>query len=117
MFAKTFSNFCFSTYGCLSYGPVVPHLFLLGWLELNQTQGSVKTNLGRLALMVVVNTINAYSFVAYPDLTYHLQNTGIDFYGCSLLPDNKETELGSSNQEFSPSLAKNASVVLVLCYA
>ena len=58
--AETFSDFWFLTYGCLSYGPFAPHLFLLGWLELNQTHGSVKTTLGRSALMVVVNTIDAY---------------------------------------------------------
>ena len=30
-------------------------------------------------------------------------------------PDSKETELGSSNQEASPSAGKNTGVVLVLC--
>ena len=30
-------------------------------------------------------------------------------------PDSKETELGSSNQEASPSAGKNAGVVLVPC--
>ena len=33
--------------------------------------------------------------------------------GCTVLPDSKETELGSSNQEVSPSAGKNTRVVLV----
>ena len=35
------------------------------------------------------------------------------FSGCNVLTDNKETELGSSNQEASPSAGKNIGVVLV----
>ena len=35
------------------------------------------------------------------------------FPGCTVPPDNKETELGSSNQEASPSTVKNTGVVLV----
>ena len=35
------------------------------------------------------------------------------FSGCTVLPDSKETELGSSNQEASPSAGKNTRVVLV----
>ena len=34
-----------------------------------------------------------------------------------MLPDSKETELGSSNQEVSPSAGKNTGVVLVLCHS
>ena len=37
------------------------------------------------------------------------------FSGCTVLPDSKETELGSSNQEPSPSARKNTGVVLVPC--
>ena len=33
--------------------------------------------------------------------------------GCTVPPDSKETELGSSNQEASPSAGKNTRVVLV----
>ena len=33
--------------------------------------------------------------------------------GCTVLPDSKETELGSSNQEISPSAGKNTRIVLV----
>ena len=35
------------------------------------------------------------------------------FSGCTVLPDSKETELGSSNQEASPLADKNTGVVLV----
>ena len=37
------------------------------------------------------------------------------FSGCAVLPDIKETELGSSNQEASLSAGKNTRVVLVPC--
>ena len=33
-----------------------------------------------------------------------------------MLPDSKETELGSSNQEASPSAGKNTRIVLVPCH-
>ena len=39
------------------------------------------------------------------------------FSGCTVLPDSKETELGSSDQETSPSTSKNSEVVLVPCHA
>ena len=41
------------------------------------------------------------------------------FSGCTVSPDSKETELGSSDQEASPSAGKNTAVVLVLvsCHA
>ena len=39
------------------------------------------------------------------------------FSGCTVLPDSKETELGSSDQEASPSAGKNTRVVLVPCHA
>ena len=35
------------------------------------------------------------------------------FSGCTVLPDSKETELGSSDQEACPSADKNTRVVLV----
>ena len=37
------------------------------------------------------------------------------FSGCTVPPDSKETKLGSSNQEASPSAGKNTGVVLVPC--
>ena len=39
------------------------------------------------------------------------------FSGCTVLPDNKETELGSSNQHASSSAGKNTGIVLVPCHA
>ena len=36
-------------------------------------------------------------------------------FGCAVLPDTKETELGSSDQEASPSAGKNIGEVLVPC--
>ena len=35
------------------------------------------------------------------------------FSGCTVLPDSKETKLGSSNQEASPSAGENTGIVLV----
>ena len=35
------------------------------------------------------------------------------FSGCTVSPDSKDTELGSSNQEASPSAGKNTRIVLV----
>ena len=35
------------------------------------------------------------------------------FSGCTVLPDSKETRLGSRDQEASPSVGKNIGVVLV----
>ena len=37
------------------------------------------------------------------------------FSGCTVPPDSKETELGSSDQEASPSAGKNTGIVLVPC--
>ena len=37
------------------------------------------------------------------------------FCGCTVLPDSKETQLGSSDQEDSPLAGKNTVVVLVSC--
>ena len=39
------------------------------------------------------------------------------FSGCTVPPDSKETELGSSGQEASPSAGKNNGIVLVPCRA
>ena len=39
------------------------------------------------------------------------------FPGCTVPPDSKEIELGSSDQEASPSAGKNTGIVLVPCYA
>ena len=39
------------------------------------------------------------------------------FSGSTVLPDSKETELGSIGQEASPSAAKNAGIVSMPCHA
>ena len=39
------------------------------------------------------------------------------FSGCDMLPDIKETKLGSRDQEASPSAGKNTGVILVPCCA
>ena len=39
------------------------------------------------------------------------------FSGCTVPPDSKETKLGSSDQEASPSVVENTGIVLVLCRA
>ena len=39
------------------------------------------------------------------------------FSSCTVVPDSKKTELGSSNQETSPSAGKNTRILLVLCHA
>ena len=58
---------------------------------------------------------DAYLLSAFPDLTCHLEDAGMVFSGCTVPPDSKETELGSSDQEASPSAGKNTEVVLVPC--
>ena len=52
-------------------------------------------------------------FLAFADLTCHLEDTGIGVFWFPVPPDSKETELGSSDQEVSPSAGKNTRVVLV----
>ena len=59
--------------------------------------------------MVTVISVDAYPFLAFSDLTCHLEDTGIGVF----LFLNKEIELGSSDQEASPSAGKNTGVVLV----
>ena len=38
------------------------------------------------------------------------------FSGCTVLPDSKETKIGSIDQEVFPSAGKNNGVVLVPCH-
>ena len=61
--------------------------------------------------MVAVISVDAYPFWAFSDLTCHLQV----FSGCTVPPDGKETKLGSSDEEASPSAGKNTGIVLVPC--
>ena len=67
--------------------------------------------------MVAVISVDAYPypFLAFSDLTCHLEDTRISFSGCTVLPNSKETKLGRSDQKGSPSAGKNTGVVLVPC--
>ena len=69
--------------------------------------------------MVAVISVDAYPFLAFSDLICHLEDTGMDvlFSGCNVLSDSKETQLGSRNQQASPSAGKNTRIVLVPCWA
>ena len=60
-------------------------------------------------------SVDTYPFLAFSDLTCHLKDTGIGVF-CTVPPDSEETELGSSDQEASPSAGKNIGVVLVPCH-
>ena len=67
--------------------------------------------------MVAAISVDVYPFLDLSDLTCHLEDTGVGVTGCTVPPDSKETELGSSDQEASPSTGKNTGIVLVPCYA
>ena len=87
--------------------------FLIGLVK-NESDfvRSVETGLGRWTLAVAVISVDAHHLLAFSDLTCHLEDTGI---GVFWLPDSKEIQLGSSDQEASPSAGKNTGVVLVPC--
>ena len=80
---------------------------------------SVETGSERWMLVVAVIGVDAYPFLAFSDLICHLEDTGMDvlFSGCNVLSDSKETQLGSRNQQASPSAGKNTRIVLVPCWA
>ena len=46
--------------------------------------------------MVAVISVDAYLFLVFSDLTCHLEIQEYVFSGCTVPPDSKETELGSS---------------------
>ena len=60
--------------------------------------------------MVAVISVYAYQFLAFSDLTSHLEDMGIGVSGCTV-----QTKLRKSNQEASPSAGENTGVVLVPC--
>ena len=64
-------------------------------------------------LVVAVISVDAYPFLAFSDLTCHLEDTGNRCFLVALPPDSKETDLASSDQEASPSAGKKSRVVLV----
>ena len=67
-------------------------------------------------LLVAVINGDAFPFLAFLDLTFHLEDARIVFSGCTELPDSKETKLWSNNQEVSPSVGKIKRIVLVPCW-
>ena len=68
-------------------------------------------------LVVAVISVDAYPFLAFSDLTCHLEDIGIGVFCCTVLSNSQETKFGSSNQEASPSAGKNTRIVLVPCRA
>ena len=56
-------------------------------------------------LVVAVISVDAYPFLAFSAICAAF----------TVLPDSKETKLGSSDQEVSPSAGKNTVIVLVPC--
>ena len=78
---------------------------------------SVETGLRRWVLVVVVIVLMLNLF--WPSQTWPvtLRIQEKVFSGCTVPPDSKETELGSSNQEASLSASKNNWVALVSCCA
>ena len=69
--------------------------------------------------MVAVISVDAYLFLAFSDLTCHLEDTVIGVFWLHLPPDSKESELGNSDLREASSLSavKNIGVVLVSCSA
>ena len=68
--------------------------------------------------MVAVISVDAYSFFFWLSHTRHvtLRKQELFFSGCTVSPDSKETKIGSSDQEVSPSASKNSGMVLVPCH-
>ena len=48
--------------------------------ESNFTVRSVETGSGRRTLVVAVISVNAYPFLAFSNLTFHLEDTGIGVF-------------------------------------
>ena len=51
--------------------------------------------------MITVISVDVYPFLAFLDLTCHLEDTGIAVFGCNVPLDSKETKLGSNGHEGS----------------
>ena len=64
-----------------------------------------------LAIIIVV----ANPFLAFSDRTCHLDDIGKGVFWFHCVLGSKETKLGRSNQEASPSAGKRTRVVLVPC--
>ena len=78
---------------------------------------SVETDFGRWKLVAAVISVDAYPFLAFSDLTCHLEDAGISVFWFQWVRDSKLTKLGSSDQVASLSAGKNNGVVLVPCSA
>ena len=76
---------------------------------------SVETGIGRRALMVAVISVDAYPFLAFSNITCHLEDTRIGIFWLHCTTSYKETKLGSSKQEASPSEGNNTWELLVPC--
>ena len=78
-----------------------------------------KTDLGRWILVVAVINVDTYPYLASSDLTCRLEDTWIGVFWLIIRsivpPDNKDTKLGSSDQETFLSVVKYIGVVLVHC--
>ena len=78
--------------------------------ESSFTVRSVETGLGRWTLVVAVGSVNAYPFWLFQTWPVTLRIQEQVFSGCTVPPDSKETEIGSSDQEASLSTSKNTGV-------
>ena len=67
--------------------------------------------------MLAMISVDAYHILAFSDMTCHYEDTGIGISDCTVPPDSNETELGSSNQDASPSTGKHTGIVLVPYHA
>ena len=66
--------------------------------------------------MVALINVDVYLFLAYSDLTCHLQDIQEQvFPGCTVPPESKESKFGSSNQLF-PVLWIFSMSLSVICY-
>ena len=65
--------------------------------------------------LVAMISVDAYPLLASTNLTCHLEDTGIMFSAFTVYPDSTEIELGSRDQEASPSTGKNTRVVIAPC--
>ena len=63
--------------------------------------------------MVAGIYVDVYPFLIYSDLTCHLEDTRINT-GCSALALSKQTKLGSSDQDASPSACSYFSSMLCM---
>ena len=75
---------------------------------------SVETGLGRWMLVIAVISVDAYPFLAFSNLTCHLEDTEIGVFWLHYATW-QEIKLGSSNQEASSSAGRNTTVLLLPC--